>query len=339
MRDLLDDIETWLAAGLPVSVATVTRTWGSAPRGEGAKLAIAPGDRLSGSVSGGCVENAVYEAGLETLRTGDPQALRFGVADETAWEIGLACGGTIEVFVERLSATTLEAWREAVGGERTLASAIVIGGEGRLGERFFLSADDTDPLPGLNEALSTAASAGRSRRETLGASEVFIDVIAPPYQVICIGAAHISIPLSRIAATMGYRVTVIDPRAAFASPTRFPGVDALIVDWPLRALAGIPITQTTAIVALTHDPKIADPALEAALASPAFYIGALGSARTHAARLERLAARGLAPEVLARIHGPIGLDLGAHDPAEIAVAIMAQIVAVRNDPGPSSKHR
>ena len=341
MRDLLSDIAAWRAQGAPVAVATVTRTWGSAPRREGAKMAIAPGDRLSGSVSGGCVEGAVVEAALETIGTGRPQALRFGVADATAWEVGLACGGTVEVFVEALGPETFEAWQAAVSGRRALASAMVIAGAPLLGARTFM--DDGGAMwgvegpPALRDALAAALRSGRPARFAAGGADYFIDVTAPPWELICIGAAHIAIPLSKIARVLGYRVTVIDPRAAFATPIRFPDVDALIVDWPGRALPGLAVPPTAAIAALTHDPKIDDPALEVALASRAFYIGALGSRRTHAARLERLRLRGIPEDALARIHGPIGLELGARDPAEIALAIMGQIVAERNGVGAAAR--
>ncbi len=335
MRDLLSDIGDWQAHGLPVAVATVIRTWGSAPRGVGAKMAVADGNRISGSVSGGCIESAVYEAGLEALGGGGPRTLHFGVADETAWEVGLACGGEIEVYVEALAPETESLWREAIRTGQSLAQAVVVGGPpDHIGLRAHLwadgRADNVDALPGLRAALEAALEGGGPARAQFGPLDVFIDVVLPLPSLICIGAAHIAIPLADMAATLGFRVTIIDPRSAFASPARFPRVDALVNEWPARALADVPLTQTTALVALSHDPKIDDPALEIALRSPAFYVGALGSAGTQAKRIERLRAAGFGEADLARLHAPIGLDLGAHAPGEIALSILAEIVAVRN---------
>ena len=335
MRDFLNDIGDWQAQGLPIAVATVIRTWGSAPRGVGAKMALAEGNRLSGSVSGGCIESAVYEAGLEALNGGGPQLLHFGVADETAWEVGLACGGEIEVFVEALTSETEALWHEAARTGQGLAMAVMVGGPPEhIGLRAHLWADgrsdNADALPGLRVALEAALNGGGPARAQFGPLDVFFDVVLPLPSLICIGAAHIAIPLADMAATLGFRVTVIDPRSAFATPARFPRIDALINDWPARALAGITLTPTTAFVALSHDPKIDDPALELALNSPAFYVGALGSASTHAKRIERLRAGGFGEADLARLHAPIGLDLAAQAPEEIALSILAEIVAVRN---------
>lgn len=326
MKALLQDIEAWTAAGLPIAIATVTRTFGSAPRGAGAKMAVAPDHRISGSVSGGCIEGAVYEAGMEVLESGRARALRFGVSDDQALEVGLACGGTIELLVEPLAVDTLARWRKAQATRHPLACELVLAGP-EVGARRWRWAGEA----GAGDALNTALSNGRCRNATREGVETFIDVIAPPYALIVIGAAHMAIPLAVMAGTLGYAVTVIDPRAAFATRARFPGVDQLIVDWPARALDPAAITSTTAIVAVTHDPKIDDEALMRAVRSPAFYVGALGNPTTHANRLARLAGRGLTDAELARIHGgPVGLDLAAHDPGEIAVAILAQLVAVRN---------
>jgi xanthine dehydrogenase accessory factor len=298
-------------------------------------MAIADGNLISGSVSGGCIEGAVFEAAMEALSNGRPQLLHFGVADETAWEVGLACGGEIEVYVEALAPETEALWREAARSGQGLAMAVVVGGPpDHIGLRAHLWADgrsdNVDALPGLRAALNAALNGGGPARAQFGPLDVFIDVITPPPSLICVGAAHIAIPLADMAATLGFRVTVIDPRSAFATQARFPRVDTLVNDWPARALADITLTQTTAFVALSHDPKIDDPALEIALHSPAFYVGALGSASTQAKRIERLRAAGFNEAALARLHAPIGLELGAHAPEEIALSILAEIVAVRN---------
>jgi xanthine dehydrogenase accessory factor len=226
-------------------------------------------------------------------------------------------------------------WGEAARSSQSLATAVVVGGPAdHIGLRAHLwadgRADNVDALPGLRAALAAALDRGGPARAQFGPLDVFIDVTLPLPSLICIGAAHIAIPLADLAATLGFRVTVIDPRSAFATRARFPRVSALINDWPARALADIPLTQTTAVVALSHDPKIDDPALAIALRSPAFYVGVLGSAGTHAKRIERLRVAGFGEADLARLHAPIGLDIGGPAPEEIALSILAEIVAVRN---------
>lgn len=332
MREVLDDISRWLAAGeTGIAVATVLSTWGSAPRRAGAKMAFtAGGAAISGSVSGGCVEGAVIEAGDEVLADGRPRRLRFGVADETAWSVGLACGGTIEVFVERLDRDAYEAarrWRDA-GASGTLLTAVA-GPEEWLGRKTWL--ENGGPAHGslagqLDEhVLKAATGATEARCVVTGDLEVFVDPLRPPPSLIMVGGAHIAVALARLAAVLGYRTVVIDPRRAFGSAARFPDVDRLVQAWPDRGLAEERPDASTAVVTLSHDPKIDDPALQAALSSAAFYVGALGSRKTHAARCERLAAQGIDEADLARIHAPVGFDIGAQTPEEIALAILAEV--------------
>lgn len=342
MREVLADIEQWLAEQQPVALATVVQTWGSAPRREGAKMAFTPAGQLSGSVSGGCVEGAVYEAGLEALENKQPQLLHFGVADETAWEVGLACGGEIRVFVEPLDSQVQALAQETAQAEQAGAAVTVISGPAALlGRKLIVREGEVvygSILPAVDEQAVALVEAqirqGKPGRVTVEAAEepaeLFIDVWMPAPQLVMVGAVHIAIALAQMATTLGYRTIVIDPRRAFGSEERFPHVDRLIQGWPDKALAEVSLNPSTAVVMLTHDPKIDDVALKIVLDKPVFYIGALGSSRTHAKRRERLAAAGLPAEKLERIHAPIGLDIGAQTPEEIAVAVLAEIVAARH---------
>ena len=344
MHEVTADISRWLQAGEPVVLATVVQTWGSAPRAAGGKMAVAAGDRLSGSVSGGCVEGAVAECAAQVLRDGRPQLLRFGVADETAWEVGLACGGTIEVFVQPLAPAMFEFVRAARENFQGAVRAIVVrsAAAGLLGSELLLR-EDSAQAGTLGAVLDAAALIEMQRALHSGKSkcvpiesaageriELFLDVLLPPATLIIIGGVHIAVPLCALAGTLGYRTVVVDPRRAFGSAERFPHVDQLLTAWPDAALATLGINTNTAIALLTHDPKLDDPGLLLALPSAAFYVGALGSPATNAKRRQRLLDAGLAPAVLDRLHAPIGLDLGGRSPEEIALAIMAQVVSTRH---------
>lgn len=336
MREVLVDVDRWLAAGERVALATVVQTWGSAPRKVGAKMAMTPAGAMSGSVSGGCVEGAVYEAGLAVLATNQPQLLSFGVADETAWEVGLACGGKIRVFVEALNAGGYGLVRDLVKDDRPVAVATLVSGE-NSGGRLVVDSSGVvaDGVPaGLAEQIAalsqTALAEGQHQRHKLAnGQELFIDVNLPAYTLIIVGGVHIAITLAKMATLLDYRTVIIDPRRAFGSVERFPHADQLIQAWPKKALAQLNITSSTAVVMLTHDPKIDDPALLVSLSSSAFYVGALGSRRTQAKRYERLLAGGVPAGQLDRIHAPIGLNINAQTPEEIGLAIMAEIVATR----------
>ena len=341
MREILADINRWGIEDEAIAVATVVQTWGSAPRGVGSKMAMTAQGRLSGSISGGCVEGAVVTAAEEVLKSGAPQLLHFGVADETAWEVGLACGGTIEVFVEKLTKQVLDFWNEAATDQKAISTATVLRtGTEPAGAKLLMAesgahvAMDLKHAAGIADAALRALQLGHSERVTLNAPhavlDVFIDVQLPSPQLIMIGAGHIAIALDGLARAIGYQTVVIDPRGAFANRERLPNVGALYEEWPEDALKKLTLSRGTAIAALTHDPKIDDPALIAALNSNAFYIGALGSKKTHAGRMERLTQGGLSSDQLARIHAPIGLEIGASNPEEIALSIMAQIVQVRH---------
>jgi xanthine dehydrogenase accessory factor len=344
MRDVIQEVERWSAEMAPVAIATVIETWGSAPRGAGAKMALAADGRIAGSVSGGCVEGAVAEVGSEVLLTREPQLLHFGVSDETAWDVGLACGGSIDVFVEPLQTTSFNFLRDLLNEDESFAVATVIAGPGEvLGQKLIVQRGGRlfgaigMSLDGLVAAAARAALASdTSHRQPISMPdselepvEVFIEVVRPAPALIVIGGVHIAISLTSMAKTLGYRTIVIDPRRAFGNQERFPHVDELIQAWPDRAFEQLKITEATAVASLTHDPKIDDPALIHALRSPAFYVGALGSRKTHAARRERLLENGLTQESIDRIHGPIGLAIGARTPEEIAVSIIAEIIAAQ----------
>jgi xanthine dehydrogenase accessory factor len=340
LRDLLPEIDRWRAAGESVALATVVRTWGSAPRGIGSRMALTRGGGVAGSVSGGCVEGAVLEAGREVLASGRPRLLHFGVADETAWAVGLSCGGVIEVFVEPLDAELYDAVRTELMAERPAALAeIVKGPDELLGRKLLVRADGRaeGSIPGLDAAVREAARSalgeGRAGRVELPGpppAEVFVDALRPSPTLVIVGGVHIAVALCALARTLGYRTVVVDPRQAFGNLERFPHADRVVQAWPDEALGQIGLTPSTAVAVLTHDPKLDDPALRAALASPAFYVGALGSKTTQQKRRGRLLEAGLSPERIGRLHAPIGLELGGRSPEEIALAVMAQIVAERN---------
>lgn len=310
---------TWARAGRGAALATVVETWGSAPRPVGSQLAVAGDGAIEGSVSGGCVEGAVVAEAVAAIGDGKPRLLTFGVADEDAFAVGLACGGTIRVLVDPvggvLPVAVLEALVTAREGRRPVAlMANLATGERRL----------TDGQ-GAGEAAVRARF--RTDRSGIEAEEWFVGVHNPPLRMVVVGAVHIAQPLVAMARLAGYDPTIIDPRESFGSAARFPG-ERVLHDWPDEAIAALGLDARTAVVTLTHDPKLDDPAIAAALASGAFYLGCLGSTRTHAKRLARLRAAGIGEEAIGRIHAPVGLDIGAASPAEIAVAILAQITAV-----------
>ncbi|MDA1330082.1 MAG: XdhC family protein [Chloroflexi bacterium] len=329
----MPDLETWLAHGEAVALATVVSTWGSAPRPAGSFMAVNAQGQIAGSVSGGCVEGAVVEAAKESLKTGQGRLLHFGVADETAWDVGLACGGNIDIFVQPLVRGAAEAALEAIKAEQDVGIATVIGGnEALLGAQLMSSQEgplfNSEQLSG--EQLQIAGEAiGRiqgMRRETVGDMEWFINHVAPSPTLVMVGGSHIAVALAQIAKTAQFRTVVVDPRRAFGTEARFAEVDSLLQVWPGEAFEQMGLTRSTAMASLSHDPKIDDPALIAALASQAFYVGALGSQRTHAKRLKRLAEKGVSEADLARIHSPIGLEINALTPEEIAVAVMAEVI-------------
>ena len=304
----------WHREGIGAVLATVVETWGSAPRRVGAQLAVGGDGRIEGSVSGGCVEGAVIVEALEALSDGKHRLLEFGVSDDDAFAVGLACGGTIRVLVEPVGKALPEAMLSDLAAARDARKPVAYVVETDTGAR----------------RLDREGHADRMRMDRSGFEDdgqTFVAVHNPPLRLIVVGAVHIAqalVPMARIA---GYDPVLVDPRDSFGSDTRFPE-ETVLRDWPDEAVAAIGIDARTAVVLLTHDPKLDDPALLAALRSEAFYIGALGSTRTHAKRLARLEQAGIDAERIGRIHAPIGFDIGAAGPAEIAVAILAQMTAV-----------
>jgi xanthine dehydrogenase accessory factor len=348
MRDILDSVAEWIAEGEQVALATVVQTWGSSPRRTGAKMALTPTGRIAGSVSGGCVEAAVFEEGVKTLRSGTAQLLKYGVSDEAAWQVGLACGGQIEVFVQPLSKELFERQQREIEANRRFALVTIINGPpGQLGEEYLftkkeLEGGQAEGLTGsLQEKAGAALQTAQSKQVVFewqqATLQVFIEAVTELPTLVIVGGVHIAVALAALAKICGFAVAVIDPRRAFASQERFPGVSQLLRLWPEEALSHLDITGETAFAMLTHDPKIDDPALKLALDSPAFYVGALGSQKTQADRRRRLLEEGLSEEQLARLNGPIGLDLGAETPEEIALAIMAEIVAARRNKGKAGR--
>lgn len=337
MKEIVKDVSTWIDAGQDqIVIATVLKTWGSAPRRPGAKMAINNEGQLSGSVSGGCVEGAVIEASRDSLETGEPQLMHFGVVDETAWGVGLACGGSIDIFVENIDIPSFEAVRRLIREERRGSIATVIRGAPEiLGQKVVV---DENGLVASNMAPELAEHVFKilSEVQQMGIipldseTNIFVDQIRPSPKLVAVGGGEIAIALTEMARLLGYSTIVIDPRKVFATEARFPHIDRLIQKWPRSAFAEIDLTPDTAVALLTHDPKIDDPSLKVLLDQDVFYLGALGSRKTHAARLKRLRNMGFSESQLDRIYAPIGLDIGATNPQEIALAIMSEIVASHN---------
>jgi xanthine dehydrogenase accessory factor len=336
MHELLDSLTAWQAQGDSITLATVIKTWGSSPRKTGAKMAMTADGKIIGSVSGGCVEGAVIEAGAETLVSNQPQRLEYGVADETAWSVGLACGGHIEVFVEPLSVEHLhlvKGWfAQGIGGA---VATVVQGADNLLGRKLFISGSGTvsgSIAPELDQVATQVTKQQFASRQSQQielantAVTLFVDVILLPPTLIIVGGGHISVVLAQMARLLDFCVVVVEPRRAFGNETRFPQIDQIIQAWPQKAFQQISLTPNTAVAILTHDPKIDDPALAAVLTSPLFYIGVLGSKHTQNKRQKRFMEKGFSAESLRRIRGPIGLDINAQTPEEIALAIMAEII-------------
>jgi xanthine dehydrogenase accessory factor len=347
MRDVLDRLVQWWEAGVPVGLATVTATWSSAPRQPGAAMVVGPGGEVVGSVSGGCVEGAVYELCQEVIETGTARTARFGVSDDDAFEVGLTCGGTIELLIERVdreSFPQLPELARAIEEGRPVALLtrvddarhLLVTPDSRNGSLGSERIDDavTDDGRGLLAAGRTGVlqygPSGERRGEGL---PVLVASFAPPARMLVFGATDHAAATARIGSFLGYHVTVCDARPVFATARRFPSADEVVVDWPHRYLSAEVeagrIDERTVLCVLTHDPKFDVPVLEVALRLPVAYVGAMGSRRTHDDRNKRLQEAGLNGGELARLASPVGLDLGARTPEETAVSIAAEIVALR----------
>lgn len=402
MREIRDDVRRWLAAGEGVALAQVTKTWGSSPRVPGACMAVTADGRIAGSVSGGCIEGAIAQVALDCLDGHLSSLEKFHASTRRAQEVGLSCGGNIEVFVSPLDEALFACEDALVAADAdyvrvtAVEEAVAAAEPGLDAEPSPQAARDADPSPASADSfesgapfvglsflivdstaaeaalarLDSAQAAGLARADVPGSADMVlitpadagnVAVLAPVAaavaarpltastghvveggldwffarmlskpQLVCIGGVHIAVRLCEIAHVLGYRTVVIDPRGIFATDERFPGVDELVHAWPQEAFRDIPLTASTAVCALTHDPKIDVPALMAALDSPAFYIGSLGRSTTQWARWRALKEEGATDADIDRIFGPIGLDLRGREPAEIALSVMAEITAVRH---------
>ena len=331
MKDVLDEVAAWTERGDRIALATVIGVQRSAPRPPGAKMAVNEHGEIAGSVSGGCVEGAVVEVADAILRGEEPRVLHFGIADSDAWDVGLPCGGEIDVWVQsyehgRFAELTRAGGRAAevtlLEGARPGAKLLVEADGARSGSLGAPELDD-EAVRYANELLWAESS------ERRGA--MFIDVVAPAPRLILFGAVDVAASLCRLARAAGWRPYVVDPRARFAAPERFPEAEEVIAAWPEEAFARLGgIDPATSIAVLTHDPKLDDAALQIALRSPARFVGAMGSRRAQATRRERLLAGGLSEEEMDRLAAPLGLDLGAVSREETALSILAEVVAARH---------
>jgi xanthine dehydrogenase accessory factor len=306
MREVLDELEQWTREGEEIALATVVETWGSSPRPLGSKMVVTRSGKMAGSVSNGCIEGAVFEEAQKVLQSGKPKLAAFGVADEVAFEVGLACGGHIEVFVQPLAPVHQRLIEMLERNEAATLRTNLVTGEADL-------------------TAGSQAGSELARRE----GDVFVEPLRRPAHLVIVGAIHIAIPLHRLAKLMGYRVTVVDARSKFATKERFPEADELIVSWPDEAMSKLTLDSSTYVVILTHDPKFDLPALRSVLGKEVGYIGAIGSRKTNQNRFDALRAEGFTDEQLSRVHGPVGLDLGGRGAEETALGILAEITAVR----------
>jgi xanthine dehydrogenase accessory factor len=308
VKDVLDTLERWAGDGVRFATATVVKTERSAPREPGAVLAISEKGEVAGSVTGGCVEPAVYEEAQEVLGGGLPRLVSYGIADEDAFEVGLPCGGTVHIFLSTVERDLVEELVRTVRSEQPIALAVKISGPG-IGKQELV------PLDGHLEAAIEG--------------DTFFLPFAPRAEMYVFGAVDHAAAIAHIGRFLGYRVTICDARARFATRERFPDFDEVVVEWPDEFLRRSPVDERTAICVLTHDYKFDVPLLKIALETPAGYIGAMGAQRTTEDRNERLRAEGVTDEQLARIHAPIGLRIGSRTAEEVAVAVAAEIVASR----------
>ena len=353
MKELLDTLAGWQAEGVGVGRAVVVRTFGSAPRPEGAVLLRADDGRIAGSVSGGCVEGAAAEEIERARRTGNARVVRYGISDEEAWDVGLACGGTIDVLIqpavppEAQTAATRSLERDGRGF--VIATILpadsppAIFGEHRPGEGApplppIVIADGDAPSRSLGDAQRDAALAdhaadvllrGTSRTVAVGEDALFLEAFPVRPRLVIVGAVEVARSLVRIAGELGYETVVVDGRTAFITPDRFPSADRLVIGWPDEVADEIALGPNDSVAVLSHDVKFDEPAIVEALRRGCRYVGAVGSRKTQADRMERLIAAGVGEDDLARLRGPVGLDLGGRAPAETALAIMAEIIATR----------
>lgn len=334
MRELLSTIDAWRAEGREFGRAVLIRVFGNGPRPEGATLLVADDGAIAGSVSGGCVEGAAAEEIGRARRDGCSRVVRFGISDEQAWGVGLACGSTIDVLIEPTLRPEVEDAARAASGA-AIAIPLPADAPAEDGHPHQIAvapmAKPVAIVGDLEAAAAALADRGRSGTVTLGEQQYFIETFAPPQRLVVFGAVQAAIPLVRMARELGYRTSVADARASFVARERFPEADDVLVGWPDEVAAQLGLSPDDAVVVMSHDPKLDEPAIVAAMRAGCRYVGAMGSRRTQQGRRERLLAAGLSEADLDRLRGPIGLDLGGREPAEMALAILAEIVAQRND--------
>ncbi|HNS08016.1 MAG TPA: XdhC family protein [Anaerolineaceae bacterium] len=339
MREIWQVVQQWQAEKQQVALATVVQVTGSSLRPEGSKLVISSGGAIHGSVTGGCVEGAVFEEAREVLKDRAPRLLSYGVTNQQAWDVGLSCGGSVEILVEAMDTPDWQAVLPPLArvlAENQLAALLTIIRGDDVGKKMLVLPDgqthgslgnkelDQEAIGNLPENWATRLPLQITLKN---GEELFADFIVPPPRLVIIGASHIAIPLVALANTLQFHTIVVDARSAFATRERFPHAHELIVGWPADVLQQLKLDAATCVVALSHDDKLDNPALLFAITSPARYIGALGSRTTNAKRLEDLRAEGAKEQDLKRIHAPVGLKIGARQPEEIALSIMAEIVA------------
>jgi xanthine dehydrogenase accessory factor len=344
----IEQIQNWLDSGKKVAVATIIWKQGSALRGVGSKMAVNSDMEITGSISGGCVEGAVVEEALKVMNTGRLAIIDYGIADETAWSVGLSCGGKISVLLQSIlpddsggltSALVIKSLElessdkpfcalTVISGDHSSETAIISDGELVFPDKKPLWMNDV-----FKQEISTLERTETSGIIKLDSSEVFADFTFPRPRLVIIGAVHIAIPLVKMACVCGFTTIVIDPRKVFATPERFPDVDDLVIEWPTVGLEKLGLHARDYLLALSHDDKLDLPALQMALDRKVLYIGMLSSQKTREGRYEQLAAQGYSREELNRIHAPVGLDLGGRTPEEIALSILAEITAFRYGKG------
>ncbi len=351
MRDVLDQLTGWWGRGDDVGLATVVSTWSSAPRQPGASMLVAPDGSAAGSVSGGCVEGAVYELATEVRDSGAPRLQRYGVSDDDAFAVGLTCGGIIDIFVERVGPAGFpelaEVAAEVRAGRPVAVATVIDAPADLLGRRLIVRPDSvagnlldsgsqrlTDALRDdarglLAQGRTSVLHYGHEGQRRVDDIAIFVAAYAPRPRMIVFGAIDFASAVARMGSFLGYRVTVCDARPIFATRRRFPDADEVIVEWPHRYLAATEVDERTVVCLLTHDPKFDVPLLELALRMPLAYVGAMGSRRTNDDRLKRLRELGLTESELSRLRAPIGLDIGARTPEETAVSVAAEIIAAR----------
>ena len=343
MKDILPDLDLWHSEGEEIALATVVQVRRSAPRPPGARLCVTRSGRMAGSVSGGCVEADVFERAMQILDSRSPEVVNYGIADELGFEVGLSCGGSIDVLIEPfVPCDEWSALRQCVERQQPVVHAIGLAPAPLLGRKLTRPVGG-QPVGSISPSLDSRIAEEGDQLLPIGGTkvvtlpwqgeqaQVFLEVIRPSPSLLIIGATHTAITLCRLATEVGFQVTVIDARSALATPERFPDAKRIIHAWPEDALAQAPLDSYASLVVLTHDPKFDVPALASALKSQARYIGAQGSRVTHEGRKQKLRQQGFSDTDLARIRAPIGLDIGSRTPAEMAVSILAEVLAVQYD--------